>query len=192
MYKAQNISYITAVASLCVVFAVLVAACRNDMESSIRIMQAANPDICVPDMKLVLPMHYRDSLWYSKRLEEECFKFVVYADSSECMSCMTGKLHGWDSFLAKLRIKENVIPIFIFSPKKDEMESIEVSLLLERLNFPVFIDTGYVFVNSNKFIPENPLFHTFLVDKNNHIILIGDPRRNRKVEELFDSYTRDK
>lgn len=193
MFKAKNSSYIIAVIlTFSVVSVILISSCNNDMESSIRSMLAANPNICTSDMKLILPMHYKDSLGYNKKLQRESFKLVVYADSSECMSCATSKMHSWDTFLTSLHTKKDVTPIFIFSPKKNEMESLEVSLLLEKLNFPVFIDTGHVFVNTNKYISENPLLHTFLVDKNNHIILIGDPRRNNKVEELFDKYTKGK
>ena len=34
-------------------------------------------------------------------------------------------------------------------------------------------------------IPSNPLLHSFLLDENDSVLLVGNPVRNKKIEELF-------
>ena len=49
----------------------------------------------------------------------------------------------------------------------------------------VYIDSLGVFLKHNTNIPSNRLYHTFLLDKNNNVVLVGNPLNNPYVEELL-------
>lgn len=53
-----------------------------------------------------------------------------------------------------------------------------------RFDYPVCMDTEDAFNKVNKF-PSQLNFQTFLLDKNNHVIAIGNPVHNYDVRELY-------
>lgn len=69
-------------------------------------------------MQCVYPMLKRDSALYHINDGEKPYRLVVFLDSTECMSCATGKMHGWDEFLYEVSLDGEVSCFFIFSPKK--------------------------------------------------------------------------
>lgn len=54
------------------------------------------------------------------------------------------------------------------------------------VNYPVYIDTQGVFQQNNPHLSKNKLLHTFLLDENNNVILVGNPVRNLRVKDLYD------
>ena len=62
----------------------------------------------------------------------------------------------------------------------------ELELLLESEEFvyPVCIDEEDELNKLNCF-PENEGFHTLLLDKENKIVIVGNPIQNMKIKELY-------
>ena len=50
---------------------------------------------------------------------------------------------------------------------------------------PILLDTLGEFEKLNPHLPKNRALHTFLLDENNNVILVGNPLRNKKIEEMF-------
>ena len=64
----------------------------------------------------------------------------------------------------------------LIKQKKDESKKLfSVSLLLINAKF----------LKLNPHIPSERRFHTFLLDNNNNVILIGDPTKNRKIKNMI-------
>ena len=74
---------------------------------------------------------------------------------------------------------------FIFSPSTEELANIRLSLSASRFYHPIYVDTSGIFIRENPHLPHNPLFHTFLLDEDNRVVLVGNPLENEKIEELF-------
>ena len=53
------------------------------------------------------------------------------------------------------------------------------------LNNYIYVDTCNVFTRNNSTIPEERYLHTFLLDRENKIVLVGNPNVNERVESLF-------
>lgn len=53
------------------------------------------------------------------------------------------------------------------------------------VNCPLIIDSIGEFRKMNDHLPKNRLLQTFLVDENNHVIMIGDPTKNDETNEIF-------
>lgn len=71
---------------------------------------------------------------------------------------------------------------FVFFPKK--VTEIYQSLLLDRFKYPVCIDKEDSLNKLNNF-PHNMAFQTFLLNKNNKVMAIGNPILNPKIKELY-------
>ena len=104
------------------------------------------------------------------------YKILLYVDSLGCTSCRL-KLYEWkkimqESDTAFIRKPEFV---FIFQPKKNGEEELLQSIFRQNgFHHPVFIDKDNVIAEINKF-PSNPEYQCFLLDKNNKVLLVGNP-----------------
>lgn len=116
------------------------------------------------------------------------FVLICYYDSTECQSCATNKLHTWNNFMKKYSRKNQLSYLFVFSPAKNTYRYLHTFLECKKQDKNIFIDSLAVFGGSNPFIPPSPLYHTMLVDnKTKEIKMVGDPRRDKKLEFLFNN-----
>lgn len=114
------------------------------------------------------------------------FKLVVWYDSIGCSSCQISKMFEWEEITAyaqAMREKFNVI--FLFTPKKIDQQSLRIALRAHDFKYPVFIDGESVFVRKNPHLSTNKSLHTFLLDKNNQVILVGNPLNNPTLWKLY-------
>lgn len=113
-------------------------------------------------------------------------RLVIYADFIVCSSCRIKEMYKWDDFLSKLDIRSNQMEVlFIFAPSHDKIGQFKMAAKALPENYPIYMDTTNIFLKSNPHIPSNPIFHTFLLDENNNVLLVGNPLENEKIEELF-------
>ena len=79
----------------------------------------------------------KDSIDIDKFIsEDKKYNLIVYYDSLNCMSCMSGKLHQWDYLIKDINLQKMEVKIlFIFEPKITEYESIINTLISERKIF---------------------------------------------------------
>ncbi len=115
------------------------------------------------------------------------YTLVVYMDSFACTSCMIRSMHLWNHFMDQIQQAERrVNTVFIMSvPESQELGELKLSFLESGLKHNILIDTASHFLQINPQIPAYPLFHTFLMNKNDSVVLVGDPLRNRKIKEMM-------
>ena len=106
------------------------------------------------------------------------YKIVSYVDSVGCMSCKL-QLYKWKDFINRL---QDVPVLFYMHPKKVD----ELQYILEKnfFDYPVCIDVNDSLNKLNHF-PTEMEFQTFLLDKNNKVVAMGNPVLNPKVKELY-------
>ncbi|GHT73921.1 hypothetical protein AGMMS50262_05870 [Bacteroidia bacterium] len=111
------------------------------------------------------------------------YKILVYTDSTGCTNCKL-KLSVWKNLIQEIdSLMPNKLSIlFYFHPKNEQ----ELSYLFRRENFdyPVFIDMENQIDQLNHF-PSQMEYQCFLLDKDNKVVLIGNPTLNPKVWELY-------
>ena len=111
------------------------------------------------------------------------YKVLVYVDSTGCTSCKL-QLHKWKELIeyADSETQGKVPFLFFFHPKDTK----EIRYLLKRNGFdrPVYIDLDDRLNKLNKF-PADMTFQTFLLDKNNKIVALGNPVHNTAVKDLY-------
>lgn len=113
-------------------------------------------------------------------------KLIVYTDSTSCNSCYIRKLENWNYLLEYAQGFNGKLKFyFIIAPKIDELNSVKIALRSVKFNYPVILDSEDNFKKSNPNIPNNKILHTFLLDKDNNVIMVGNPVNNSEVNELF-------
>jgi hypothetical protein len=65
--------------------------------------------------------------------------------------------------------------LFVFHPKsKKDLSELNYLMKRDRFDYPVWIDTEYSFNGTNK-LPDNSIFHSFLIDRQNKVAAVGNP-----------------
>jgi hypothetical protein len=113
------------------------------------------------------------------------YKIMLYVDSIGCTSCRLD-LFDWK------RIMEESDTVFIrkpefvvfFQPKRRNDLEFQTLIRQKRFFHPVFIDTENEIGKLNKF-PSNLEHQCFLLDKDNKVIMIGNPAFNRSIWTLY-------
>lgn len=130
--------------------------------------------------------------WYNKKdttviqPSKDQLKFVVYSDSLQCSSCNLRQLPKWENFLGKLQPYADRLQVyFIFRPLSESIGSFRLTLKSMMLPYPIYMDTTGVFCRTNPQLPSNPMLHTFLLDENNKVLVVGNPLENEKIDRMF-------
>lgn len=116
-------------------------------------------------------------------LKEYSYTIVNYVDSTGCTSCKL-QLPRWNTFIQEIDSisKKKINLCFIFHPQ-DIQEVINV-LKVNSFKYPIWIDKDDSF-NKLNHLSSNMSFQTFLLDKNNKVVSIGNPIYNLKVKKLY-------
>ena len=110
------------------------------------------------------------------------YKIFIYIDSIGCTDCKL-QLDKWEKLKLRIdSIKDNIPLLFFFHSK----HSREIRFIQDRNNFDYFIciDTNDELNKLNHF-PSDIMFQTFLLDKDNKVVVIGNPVHNLAVQDLY-------
>jgi hypothetical protein len=102
-----------------------------------------------------------------------------------CSTCVDG-IKKWDNLATKF-LKQGT-PIFLICSSKDNFELVKEifeSKILKGFSFPVFLDVKNKFRDKNSFMYESAHFETVLTDRNNKILLMGNPIYSKETEKLY-------
>ncbi|MDE6158924.1 MAG: hypothetical protein K2F69_02330 [Bacteroidaceae bacterium] len=115
---------------------------------------------------------------------DSAYKLVIYIDSASCSPCFISHMYDYEETVAELD-SVGIRTVFIFEPQEEKEE--DVKTLLDRQAYPflsVVVRNGS-FSSANPHLPSSPLLHSFLLNKENKVIVVGNPARNDKVKELM-------
>jgi hypothetical protein len=111
---------------------------------------------------------------------------VVYSDSVDCTGYYISQLGLWNELLyLENKSKSKVAFFFIINIQAQDYNIVKSALNLSQLKHSVYIDTIDVFKQNNPQLPDSRIHHTFLLNKENKVVLIGNPLYNERVEKLF-------
>lgn len=175
--------------ALALAFPLAFTGCDNDNRIKEAVLRMQAVAVEIPSEKMLCIGGMGDSL-NSEEGKEMPFRLVAYTDSNRCTSCVLNGLSEWNALL-NLERERKVRLVFILHPRKEELEKAIHSYYHSGLEHPVWIDTCGIFLNDNPHIPDGSMFHTFLLDKDGNIVLVGNPLTNNRIREIFDSLTTD-
>ena len=111
------------------------------------------------------------------------YKIVTYIDSIGCTSCKL-QLHNWKKLMEQVETLSDRTVAFVYYfciNKKKDLQSLTKA---DEFKHPVCFDDKDSFNKLNKF-PTDVSFQTFLLDKKNKVLAIGNPVHNKEVEKLY-------
>lgn len=113
-------------------------------------------------------------------------RLVIWIDPKECSSCRIGQMFRYNDVVDyRNEVGDGFVPVFVFSPPEDKIEEVMVKLKYGEFAYPVLLDEGHLFDTVNPHIPDDSRFHTFLLDKNGKVVLVGDPVYNPDLWKLY-------
>ena len=111
------------------------------------------------------------------------YKVLVFVDSIGCTSCKL-QLSRCKEFIRYTdSISQKNIPFLFFFQFDDQWE-IHSLLIRENFDKPICLDRSDSLNQLNHF-PKDIRFQVFLLDKNNKVVVIGNPVHNPNVKELY-------
>ena len=141
--------------------------------------------------RIVLPLKSMAKIDHSEYIMDDVkeqprahYKFVLFSDSTECSSCQLRTIYQWRDYYY-LEEAGKASFCFILAPKASQNDNQILLSQIPDIGHIIYLDTCNAFLRANPHIPSNPLFHSFLLDENDSVILVGNPIRNKKIEELF-------
>ena len=111
------------------------------------------------------------------------YSIVTYVDSMGCMSCKL-QLSKWTKVMQEFDSITHKAVNFIFIIHTTDKKELLYMLKRERFAYPVCIDEADSTNQLNHF-PSEMSLQTFLLDKDNKVIAMGNPAHNPKVKELY-------
>jgi hypothetical protein len=111
------------------------------------------------------------------------YKVMLYVDSSGCSDCRL-KLTEWKQVIGKADslFRNRIGFVFFFQPK--DMREMTYLFRRDEYDYPVFIDKNNAVDRLNHF-PQQMKYQCFLLDKDNKVLVIGNPTLAPQVWELY-------
>ena len=119
------------------------------------------------------------------------YQILVYVDSTECTPCYASHHGEWEGILKKSRKFAPSITLSIIIESKDISMDVKQKFMASDFDKTILIDKTGVFRKNNPVFPESNIMHVLLLDKNNKVVLVGNPLNNEKIKELLYSKLRE-
>lgn len=112
------------------------------------------------------------------------YKILHYVDANGCVPCML-RLMEWKEYIKNIEKEHgnNVCVIFAVSPN-DKTTEVANTLKTYGFDYPIYLDISDSLNILNNFHEVQQL-RTFLLDKHNHVLAVGDPIFNPEIKRLY-------
>ena len=160
----------------------MLASCQESREEAmLRLVNEWNGKEIKFPSRSVFTIQGKDTVNFS--FQEADYKVVTYIDSVGCTSCKL-QLHRWKELVAEVdSLTDGRVPfLFYFHPK--DMKELRYLTRRDDFIYPVCFDEQDEINRLNQF-PMDMTFQTFLLNKENKVVVLGNPVLNQKVKELY-------
>jgi hypothetical protein len=139
--------------------------------------------LVIPD-NLVKYAPFHDYIADSVQMFNAKYKIYSHINAS-CPTCIRD-IKLWNNIITDF--EKFKIPVVLICESDDNFELFNYMHEkgeIKHFSYPFFCDVKRVFLTQNKFMKESPHFETVLTDKENNILLIGNPIRSKEMKELY-------
>ena len=166
---------------LCVIFA-SICACKRKVAVNeiIAQMKSCPVELCIEQMK-----PFNENAKVQRNVDSISCTFVIYIDSVHCVPCKLARLKYWKEFEIEIHSKYPYLGFIAAFEQPSKSHVLLQDYVNEEFSIPVFVDDKHLFHASNPHIPNNEIFHSFLLDSDNNIVLVGNPITNERIEDLL-------
>ena len=170
---------------LLLLVATIVFSCRSKVRHIAQELESfQRVAISIPEDMLRIPREDEIEVF---SVEEIKPKFIMYIDSTECSSCLVANLSSLRLLDTLSNYGERFSTFIILSPSGSKRKALIDELELFPPARTVYLDINGSFADMNREIPSNPLYHSFLLNQDNHPIFVGNPLAGNDIKEAFIS-----
>ena len=168
-----------------IVVVLLCSACAGknertkNLEAELRLFQ--EKAITFPDN--MVAMNFDEQMQPDMALLSRPLKMVVYVNQEGCQDCRLRSLLPVYMFMLENQKLAHFGVVIILHPA--QIEAAESTLSEMNLRRTVFFDPDGSFERLNPHLPQNEQFHTFLLNEDNKVVLVGSPIHNEKLKNLY-------
>lgn len=108
---------------------------------------------------------------------------INYYDENHCSECAIQEIA-----LNEINNTEkycNCEFVYVFETHKKDTYKLYNKARDSGIKGTVYIDTCKSFRNANPHIPDKGIYHTFVINKNGKVLMVGNPFQNEKMETLL-------
>lgn len=160
----------------------ILASCQESREEAmLRLVNEWNGKEIKFPSRSVFTIQGKDTVDFEFRHAD--YKVVTYIDSVGCTSCKL-QLHRWKVLMEEVDLLTggSVPFLFYFHPK--DLKELRYLTRRESFTYPVCFDEEDELNQLNRF-PTNMTFQTFLLDKFNKVVAIGNPVLSPQIKDLY-------
>lgn len=150
---------------------------KNASEQVVREWQGK--EIKLPD-SIIYKVLGRDTL--CSDVWDKSYKIISYFDSTGCIGCRLD-LRQWKRFYDTCSVYQPSISLLLVVCSSD-YSFLEQMLVDHEFSHPIIYDEQDLFDKLNHFPPQYQ-FRTFLLGKDNKVVLVGSPMNSPKMWELY-------
>lgn len=110
---------------------------------------------------------------------------VKYVSEDRCTSCTLSQIASVEKKYQDVFSDKRQSFVYVVSVSPDNCEKVKKDIDSKHLLGIVYIDTCNAFLHANPHIPDNELFHTFVINSEGKVLMVGSPFLNEKMEALF-------
>ena len=114
------------------------------------------------------------------------YTYVIYSDPDNCSECAINHISDWSDLDMERYVQKGILSyMFILAPENSRLNRIKSLIGKKNLNdYAIYVDTCGYFERNNELLPSNHLLHTFMIDKTNKVVLIGNPISNPQIKKM--------
>ena len=160
----------------------MLASCQESpKEAMLRLVQEWNGKEIKFPARSVFTIQGKDTVDFE--FKDADYKVVTYIDSVGCTSCKL-QLYRWKQLVAEVdSLTSGSVPfLFYFHPK--DMKELRYLTRRDGFTYPVCFDERDEINRLNQF-PSIMDFQTFLLDKENKVVAMGNPVLNPNIKDLY-------
>lgn len=112
-------------------------------------------------------------------------RFVVYVDSLQCSTCHLNRMPKYSQYASLETLYPDFQMVAIIWPNAETAGTMAADIEHRKFRFDVFIDRDGSFMKANPKMPAKRDYHCFLVGRDGHPIIAGDPVDTKGKEMLL-------
>ena len=119
--------------------------------------------------------------------ELKLIKLIQYYDPKECALCKATSLNDWLNIQGLTQENIDFGLYIVFAPSPEQYSEIKRIFRIQEKKYNIYLDKDNLYFEQNKQVLKNRMFHTLLLDKDNRVVLVGNPLASDAMWTLFKS-----
>lgn len=161
-------------------FLFFLLSCKNDLDRE-KYVDFMKTQITIPYTQF----EKKVCSMFSDTLSDKTLRLVNYIKMEDCTPCRISALTAIERQSWQREHIKDVEFVYIVETSPQKKHFVYKQLCNARIEGSVYLDTCSAFLQANPHFPDNPLLHTFILNKKDSVVLFGDPFKNEKMENLL-------